>query len=94
MLKMTWKELSATYQSHKAVFILVSNSLTMCHCSWCIADDMTCVMSDVSNSCALYYWHNCSCDLMPLTLKLTHTLHKKEWVNKELLAAEAKAVHS
>ena len=92
MLKMTWKELSTVHHSHKADLILSSDFLTMCLCSHYIADDVDCVVSDVSNSCALCYQHNWSCNLVPPTLKLTHTLHKKEQVDSELLTAETKAI--
>ena len=89
---MTWKELSTVHHSCKVDLILLSDSSVMCCCSCCIADDVDCVISDVSNSCALCYQHNQLCDLAPPTLKLTCTLCEKEWVDSELLTAEAKAI--
>ena len=89
---MTWKELSTVCHCHKVDLILSSDYLIMHCCSWCVSDDVKCVVSDVLNLCALCYQHNWSCDLAPLTLKLTHTLQEKEQVNSELLTAEAKAI--
>ena len=92
MLKMTQKELSTVCHSHKADLILSSDFPVMHYCSHCIADDVACVISDLSNSCTLCYSHNQSCDLVPSTLKLTHTLHEKEQMNSELLTVEIKVI--
>ena len=92
MLKMTWKELSTICHSCKADLILSSDFPVMCHCSHYIMNDVDCVISDVSNFCALCYQHNRLCNLVPLTLKLTHTLCEKEWVNSELLTVKVKAI--
>ena len=92
MLKMTQKELSTVYHFCKVNLILSSDFLTM-HCYFCyIVDDVDCVISDLFNSCTLCYQHNQSCNLVLFTLKLTHILHKKEWVNSELLTVKTKAI--
>ena len=77
----------------KADFITLFNFFIMHHYLDCIVNHIDCVMSDVSNSCVLYYQHNQSCDLTPLTLKLTQMLCEKEQIENELLAAEAKVTH-
>ena len=92
MLKMTWKELSTIHHSCKVDLILLSDFSVMHCCSHYIVNGVDCVISDVSNSCTLCYQHNQSCNLAPPTLKLTCTLHEKEWVDSELLTAETKAI--
>ena len=92
MLKMTQKELSTIYHSRKVDLILSSDFPVMCCYSCCIVNGVKCVISDMFNSCALCYQHNQLCNLAPLTLKLTHTLHEKEQMNSELLTVETKAI--
>ena len=92
MFKITWKELSTVYHSCKADLILSSNFSVIYCCSYYIVNDVDCVIFNVSNSCTLCYQHNWSCDLVLSTLKLTHTLCEKEWVDSELLTAEIKAI--
>ena len=92
MLKMTWKELSTVCHFCKADIILSSDFSVMCCYSYYIVNSINCVISDVSNSCALCYQHNQLCDLALSTLKLTHTLCEKEQVNSELLIVKIKAI--
>ena len=92
MLKMTWKELSIICHFCKVDLIFSSSFFIMHCCSHYITDDVDCVISDMSNSCTLYYQHNQLCDLAPPTLKLTCTLCEKDWVKSELLTAEGKAI--